>query len=567
MAQRLIRLPWQQQPQEVVLRPSEQYADLHAGWLGSQPGVLVGAAGAAWSRVGSPIIEPSRAGLASRAASYSTAAYYTGPSISGASLAWPGITVVAVLPAFVSVGSDFPAAVCIAPTGELYGVGMLSFQISGYNTILWRVGDSGNYLSATAYNNTALSHEWAAGEDLVIVARWDKTTAKLAVSRNGSIMRNSASHSYGWRSGTNLMQIGGYVRSGNRMLVSPLAMAAVLPRDVGDRAESELLDNPWQIFEDQSIWVPVSATADVTVALSGSSVAANAGALTPSTSVAVSGSVSAASTGTLAPTASLALTGSSVTASSGTLTPSLSVTLSGQSVTSSAGTLTANTGSDVTVALSGAAVTVSAGTIAPSATVALSGSAVTSAVGTVSPGLSVALSGASSTSAAGTLTASTSQDVTVALTGSAVTVSAGTLTPSGGDTPAVNPGWGGGAVGGGGGKGLRELTARIAKDAEDLLERKRKAPNAQISQPAALEPAPAPTRKTSSRSAGSSESADRVAAEPAVPGSQAEVLSELRSLRGAVEKLEALILADREEARKRQEQDEEEAAVVKLLLN
>ena len=265
MAQRLIRLPWQQQPQEVVLRPSEQYADLHAGWLGSQPGVLVGAAGAAWSRVGSPIIEPSRAGLASRAASYSTAAYYTGPSISGASLAWPGITVVAVLPAFVSVGSDFPAAVCIAPTGEYYGVGMLSFQISGYNSILWRPGDSGNYLSATAYNNTALSHEWAAGEDLVIVARWDKTTAKLAVSRSGSIMRNSASHSYGWRSGTNLMQIGGYVRSGNRMLVSPLAMAAVLPRDVGDRAESELLDNPWQIFGDQRIWVPVSTgSSDVT---------------------------------------------------------------------------------------------------------------------------------------------------------------------------------------------------------------------------------------------------------------------------------------------------------------
>lgn len=344
-------------------------------------------------------------------------------------------------------------------------------------------------------------------------------------------------------------------------------LLAVWDRDLTATEAQSFTGRPWQLFKDQIIWVPVSATADVTVALSGSSVAANAGALTPSTSVAVSGSVSAASTGTLAPTASLALTGSSVTASSGTLTPSLSVTLSGQSVTSSAGTLTANTGSDVTVALSGAAVTVSAGTIAPSATVALSGSAVTSAVGAVSPGLSVALSGASSTSAAGTLTASTSQDVTVALTGSAVTVSAGTLTPSGGDTPAVNPGWGGGAVGGGGGKGLRELTARIAKDAEDLLERKRKAPNAQISQPAALEPAPAPTRKTSSRSAGSSESADRVAAEPAVPGSQAEVLFELRSLRGAVEKLEALILADREEARKRQEQDEEEAAVVKLLLN
>lgn len=286
MAQRLIRLPWQQQPQEVVLRPSEQYADLHAGWLGSQPGVLVGAAGAAWSRVGSPTIEPSRAGLASRAASYSTAAYYTGPSISGASLAWPGITVVAVLPAFVSVGSDFPAAVCIAPTGEYYGVGTLSFQVSGYNSILWRPGDSGNHLTATAYNNTALGHEWAAGEDLVIVARWDKATARIAVNRSGSIMRNSASHSYGWRSGTNLMQIGGHVRSGNRMLVSPLAMAAVLPRDVGDRAESELLDNPWGLFEFQRIWVPVS---------SGGSNATIAGATTSATASLIAGSLTAGS--------------------------------------------------------------------------------------------------------------------------------------------------------------------------------------------------------------------------------------------------------------------------------
>ena len=259
MAQRLIGLPWQQQPQEVVLCPSEQYADLQAGWLGSQPGVLVGAAGAAWSRVGSPIIEPSRAGLASRAASYGTAAYYTGPSISGTSLTWPGITVVAVLPTFVDIGGNFPASLCIAPSEDYYGIANLSFQVSGYNSIFWRAGNSANYLTATAYNNTALAHEWAAGDDLVIVARWDKTTSKLAVSRNGIVTRNSAGHAYGRRTGTHLLSVGGHTRSGNRMLVSPLAMAAVLPRDVGDQAEAELLDNPWGLFEFQRIWVPVSA--------------------------------------------------------------------------------------------------------------------------------------------------------------------------------------------------------------------------------------------------------------------------------------------------------------------
>lgn len=387
MAQRLIRLPWQQQPQEVVLCPSEQYADMTCGWVGSQPDLLIGSLGGQWTRNGSPIIGPSRAGLASRAASYGTAAYYTGPSISGTSLAWPGITVVAVLPAFVDIGANFPAALCIAPSEDYYGIANLSFQVSGYNSVFWRAGNSANYLTATAYNNTALANEWAAGDDLVIVARWDKTTSKLAVSRNGVITRNSAGHAYGWRTGAHLLSVGGHTRSGNRMLVSPLAMAAVLPRDVGDQAENELLNNPWQLFEGQRIWVPVSAggggailagAAGTTTSASGalSTAAALAGtAATPATAAATLACraplVGAASTSATAQGALIALAAlAGASATRAVATGALSVGSAGAwaaasaTATTSQGAITVRAplvGSSSTSAIGAGAITVGAG--------------------------------------------------------------------------------------------------------------------------------------------------------------------------------------------------------------
>jgi hypothetical protein len=144
------------------------------------------------------------------------------------------------------------------------------------------------------------------------------------------------------------------------------------------------------------------------VALSGSALTAAAGTLTVSNSVALSGSALTAAAGTLTVSNSVALSGSSLTASTGTLAPALSVPLSGAALSITAGTLTATGGDagNVTVALTGQSLTISAGTLTPETSVALSGSGLTAAAGTLAPELAVALAGAALSVVAGTLTAS-----------------------------------------------------------------------------------------------------------------------------------------------------------------
>jgi hypothetical protein len=151
-----------------------------------------------------------------------------------------------------------------------------------------------------------------------------------------------------------------------------------------------------------------AAGGDVTVALTGQSLTATAGTLTPAKAVALSGSALTAAAGTLTVSNSVALSGSSLTASTGTLAPALSVPLSGAALSITAGTLTATGGDagNVTVALTGQSLTISAGTLTPETSVALSGSGLTAAAGTLAPELAVALAGAALSVVAGTLTAS-----------------------------------------------------------------------------------------------------------------------------------------------------------------
>jgi hypothetical protein len=151
-----------------------------------------------------------------------------------------------------------------------------------------------------------------------------------------------------------------------------------------------------------------AAGGDVTVALTGQSLTATAGTLTPANAVPLSGSSVTAAAGTLSPSLAVALSGSSLTPSTGTLAPALSVPLSGAALSITAGTLTATGGDagNVTVALTGQSLTISAGTLTPETSVALSGSGLTAAAGTLAPELAVALAGAALSVVAGTLTAS-----------------------------------------------------------------------------------------------------------------------------------------------------------------
>lgn len=222
-----------------------------------------------------------------------------------------------------------------------------------------------------------------------------------------------------------------------------------------------------------TIWdgVNTATSTGTSVALTGQSVTASGGTLTPAFAVPLTGQSATAARGTLTPTLALALTGSALTTAGGaltstfavpltgqvattapgTLTPAFSIPLTGQSATAAGGTLTPTSGAaDTNVALTGLSVTTARGSLTPAFAVALTGQAATTArgtltaafavpltgqavtgsSGTLTPAFSIALTGQAATTAGGTLTPSSALDYTVALTGLSITTARGTLTPS-----------------------------------------------------------------------------------------------------------------------------------------
>lgn len=200
---------------------------------------------------------------------------------------------------------------------------------------------------------------------------------------------------------------------------------------------------PWRLLSPRRVWVPVTAAAG-NPALTGNSVTASVGTLTPSESLGTTGNQATGSQGTVAPTLSLATTGNAATSNTGTPVAELSIGLAGQGATASAGVVSvAGSGA---VALSGNAATASAGTLTPSEALGTTGNAATASSGTAAPVLSLGVSGQAVTSATGTPVASLTVgllgnastaavgsvgaptgDITLALTGNSAAASAGTL--------------------------------------------------------------------------------------------------------------------------------------------
>lgn len=268
MALRELLLPWDAQPQEAV-EPAEEFADLFAALIPNQSGII-GSAGGVWSMSGVPVLSAESAGLSWRASAYGTNGRHLGPTLDGATLTWPGVTVVAVLPRIVDLSTNqYPAIVHVAPSNEFYGIVNLAMdrQISGERNISFRAGNNTAFITPGTYNTAPGADQWAVNDRLVVVARWDGATISIAMMRNGEVTRKSNAHSGGWRSGSQPVSVGGYFRTTNRMLVSPIALAAIIPRDVGEYAEQRLLDNPWSLFQ-QRIPVPVSAGGSTTYTLS-----------------------------------------------------------------------------------------------------------------------------------------------------------------------------------------------------------------------------------------------------------------------------------------------------------
>ncbi len=183
-----------------------------------------------------------------------------------------------------------------------------------------------------------------------------------------------------------------------------------------------------------SVFSLAPATGNVTVALTGQSVTASKGTLTPEFDFTATGQGATASAGTVVPGIGVTPTGQGVTATTGALTASATLALTGESSTATTGTL----GPEIDLTLSGKSVTASEGTltVGSDVTVTLTGQGATASTGLLAPEIDLALTGQSATASEGTLTPSQSTDVTLTLTGVSATASIGTLDVQGASTTA-----------------------------------------------------------------------------------------------------------------------------------
>lgn len=252
------RKPWRWQPQGLV-RPADDYADMQVGWMPTTGEYNIGAL-PNWTRQGTPTKTITKAGRAEFSSSYTTNNRYTGASINPNTANWPGVTVVVNLFTQTHASNTYPGVMGWVPVGEFYGGYLLSIErdIGGKNLLYWRAGDSGSQITSTTYASVPTSNGWEVGEELTIVAGWDKAKIWMMVNRNGSLVYNENAHVFGWRNSTALHSVLGYFRSTNRTLPHALSLAASIPRDLRGDAQ-KLAENPWRLFEPKRIWVPQAA--------------------------------------------------------------------------------------------------------------------------------------------------------------------------------------------------------------------------------------------------------------------------------------------------------------------
>jgi len=164
-----------------------------------------------------------------------------------------------------------------------------------------------------------------------------------------------------------------------------------------------------------------TASADVTLALTGVAATGQIGDLGDSVSYALTGNAATGSVGSLGDEVSYALTGVAATGGAGSIIPSTTYALTGNSATGAPGSVS----SAPSYAISGVAATGNVGAVVPSITYALTGNEATGAVGTVSTGSDVttALTGVAATGQVGTPGVS----ITYALTGVSAAGSAGSI--------------------------------------------------------------------------------------------------------------------------------------------
>ncbi len=174
-----------------------------------------------------------------------------------------------------------------------------------------------------------------------------------------------------------------------------------------------------------SMPLPATGSADVTLALTGVSSTASVGTLALAHDQALSGNAGTGAPGTLAVNHSQAITGNSSASSAGSIVPSSAVALLGNAAAGQVGTLGA--AGDEADALTGVSATSGVGTLGVSHAQAITGNAATGSVGTLAPAHSQAITGSAATGAVGTLAPST----TIGVSGNAATGAVGSVGAAG----------------------------------------------------------------------------------------------------------------------------------------
>ena len=251
--------------------------------------------------------------------------------------------------------------------------------------------------------SVSAGHTLAGGTTIAALFRSDRIAANTlqgAASQWGqSAPLSTAGGSAGTLSYPTVWEIGGDTRASyeTSRYIEQVLHFAVVVNDYWSQADFDsLVNNPWQLFEPQRIWVPVSAGGGInaSVTLTGCSAASAAGATVAlgSATAALSGASSAASAGTVTASAgssaSITLTGASATSTAGSLTAggSAGISLAGVGAAGAAGAVTATAGGAASVTLTGASASAAAGILAGfgGAQITLTGASASGAAGSAS---------------------------------------------------------------------------------------------------------------------------------------------------------------------------------------
>jgi hypothetical protein len=232
--------------------------------------------------------------------------------------------------------------------------------------------------------------------------------AYLAVWQDGSLLGKDTSKTATPDSFSGTFDIA-MDSGGIEVAPADVALFYIIPMAVEDADAAMLSVHPLAPFSPAPMAIigRVNSSSDITIALTGASVAVSAGILTTSRNVPVSGAAVTTATGAVTLARSINLSGAQSTVSGGILGVGYSVALSGSAVVSAQGSVGFQPG----IALIGNAITVSAGSVGVDHTVALSGASTPISAGNILSDRDIPLTGAAVTVLSGVIGGQGQQEV------------------------------------------------------------------------------------------------------------------------------------------------------------